>query len=314
MEEAIIVKYIVGEANPQESLEVVTWINASEENKKAFEELKSTWHKSAELETIYFDTEKAWTTFKAKNQESKIFSITQLVKYSAAAIVLIGLFFGIKSFTNSPSNIIANNQSDTLQKINLIDGSIIQLAHGEVSYPTKFKDSRLIELKGTAFFKVASNPNKKFTVKTTDCIIEVLGTQFEIEEKDNKVTVSVLEGKVAFTAPNGSTLLTKGESATYTKGDKGLEVVANKENKFSHITRKLTFKNDKLIDAVADIEALYGVKIKVAKEILNYPISTQFENESLENVLKVLEFTLNIKVEQKGDEILLKRKEVQIEN
>ena len=57
-----------------------------------------------------------------------------------------------------------------------------------------------------------------------------------------------------------------------------------------------------------------GLEIKVDKAIHAYPISTQFENESLENILKVLEFTLNIEVERKDDEIYFKRKEVQIEN
>ena len=42
MEEAKIVKYIVGEANPAEATEILDWVSKSEDNKALFEDLTAT--------------------------------------------------------------------------------------------------------------------------------------------------------------------------------------------------------------------------------------------------------------------------------
>lgn len=312
MEEALLVKYIVQEASHEEAKAVLAWIESSPENKMEFEKLRSTWNKSAEIEETYFDVQAAWQKFSNQNikKQTKVFQLNAVIRWAAAAVIIIGLAFGINQFLSPSVNTLANTAEEPIKEIQLEDGSSIQLVSGTVSYPNQFNQTtRTVEMEGKAYFKVASNAKKKFVVKTHACAIEVLGTEFEIENKDDFITVSVTEGKVAFNTPNGGKLLEKGEAALYsTKENKIIE----KEfiaNDFAYGSRSLQFDKERLGNAIQEIEKLYGVQIKLSEALANKRISTAFNDESLENVLQVLAITLNIDLIEKNGQYILKERE-----
>ena len=87
--------------------------------------------------------------------------------------------------------------------LTLPDGTLVFLnSESTLSYPSCFDgDTRNVNLQGEAYFEVAKNPEKKFIVSTShQSQIEVLGTHFNVEayEKENRVSATLVEGKIGF--------------------------------------------------------------------------------------------------------------------
>ncbi len=86
----------------------------------------------------------------------------------------------------------------------LPDGSKVLLnAASSLTYPTTFLgNERKVNLTGEAYFEVAHNAAKPFRVYSKGQIVEVLGTQFNINTYDDEpaVKTTLVEGKVKITA------------------------------------------------------------------------------------------------------------------
>jgi transmembrane sensor len=79
----------------------------------------------------------------------------------------------------------------------LDDGSIITLntsSQIEVKYSDSRRFVRLV--RGEALFKVARDPDRPFDVDTDNAVVRAVGTQFNVDRRAHRTTVSVVEGKV----------------------------------------------------------------------------------------------------------------------
>lgn len=84
--------------------------------------------------------------------------------------------------------------------IKLDDGSEVSLNTDSTIRVTMLKEERQIELlSGEAFFDVAKDANRPFTVATEEQQITVLGTAFNVRQREdeNVLKVAVIEGRVA---------------------------------------------------------------------------------------------------------------------
>lgn len=314
MEVAKIVKYIVSEANANEVLEMEIWIAESEENKAIFKALEKTWSTSKSLKPQYFDVAEGWEKFKVNSIDKKpkvlIFK-TVYWKYMAAAVLLIGIFFGYNYFQKQQSFNATSfvNQSDSIQSIALNDGSKISLLKGTLTQNKNWSNkNRKVNLNGIAFFKVNSTAKSKFTIQAGNCEVVVLGTEFLVTETDSFVKVNLMNGNVAFKTPKEELLLKAGQSAIYDVSNNKVYLSENTPNAFANIDKKLVFENVKLSDAIVDIEQFYGVKIVLDNnEVGNQKINTKFEHESLQNVLQILSVTLGVQVSEKDGFILISK-------
>jgi transmembrane sensor len=97
----------------------------------------------------------------------------------------------------------------------LADGTRVWLnSASSLKYPTAFYGKeRKVELSGEAYFEVAKNPSKPFTVSVNGMNVQVLGTHFNImaynDEKDIKTTL--LEGSVKLSNHDHQALLKPGQ-------------------------------------------------------------------------------------------------------
>lgn len=75
----------------------------------------------------------------------------------------------------------------------------------------------VIELaEGAARFEVSpQGDHRRFEVNAADVAVEVVGTIFEVEHRDDGVQVRVIEGKVRVRSPEGVAMLVAGERALY---------------------------------------------------------------------------------------------------
>jgi transmembrane sensor len=84
--------------------------------------------------------------------------------------------------------------------INLADGTKVWLNAGSrLIYPSRFVDkTREVFLVGEAYFDVQENEKQPFVVKTSDVLVEVLGTKFNVTAypEDFAVQTVLAEGSV----------------------------------------------------------------------------------------------------------------------
>jgi len=317
----LIPKYLAGEANQEEIRELFNWIELDVANKKQFEEFKKAWELSEtnfDADVAAIDLDEEWSLFDKKISkqtdakiikmyppEKKKLSIFQVVA-AVAAIFVVG--FGIMFLFNSQSNeLVAENK---IVESSLPDGSMISLnTQSTLEYSKKFnKHSRKVELKGEAYFKVAHNPEKPFVIETGKLKIEVVGTEFNVNAKNPKgnVELVVVSGVVrvyTLADKSDSVMLYAGDGAVFNNKQKKIHKKQNNDiNYLSWKTKKLVFENTELQDIVRTLNKTYSAHIVIeSSAIKKCKLSNNFDDQSLESVLKVLKATLDLKIKKEAN-------------
>ncbi|MDP4226619.1 MAG: FecR family protein [Bacteroidota bacterium] len=210
----LITRYLENTANSGEIEEVLSWLSADDKNKLFFIELKKIWLESQSILNPKDEkVEKAWERISRRIEESadlcphqsfnhKLFCF---IKY--AAIFLLILCSGILLYQNirfykSNQDTFTEVTAPYGSKTNLIlpDGTKLWLNSGsKIRYSNHFGDKiREVYLEGEAYFDVAKKNGKLFLVKTSDIIIQVTGTAFDVKaySDDDKVETTLVRGSV----------------------------------------------------------------------------------------------------------------------
>ena len=116
-----------------------------------------------------------------------------------AATFVIGLVSGYFYYTSSGLTTYTTDFGEW-KSVELPDGSKVDLnANSELILADWSEGvTRQVWLKGEAFFKVAKQQfsNSKFQVITDDLTIEVLGTEFNVQDRGEQTEVYLLEGRI----------------------------------------------------------------------------------------------------------------------
>src|SRR5579862_7334036 len=141
--------------------------------------------------------------------------------------------------TKTLYNTLSNPRGSKVITLTLADGTQVWLnAESSIRYPVSFgPKERKAEITGEAYFEVARDKTKPFTVSNGNTQVQVLGTHFNInayqDEKDIKVTL--LEGSVKVSTDNSTKIIRPGEQAIVTSA---IEI----ENK-TDIVKVMAWKN-----------------------------------------------------------------------
>ncbi|MDO7138590.1 FecR family protein [Algibacter lectus] len=220
---------------------------------------------SKQIEVPKIDAEQALADFKKrafKKEETKVVPLNfkTFMKVAAVLVVLLtSSYFLFFNHTTSYSTEIA--QTETLK---LPDNSeVILNAQSELAFNKKeWKQNRSLTLKGEAFFKVTKG--KKFTVDTDAGSIQVLGTQFNVKERDNYFEVQCYEGSVSVTHKNNKTILTPGKSVRVVNGELVEVKPFNAENP-SWLAKESSFSEVPLWQVINELEVQYDIVIDASK-------------------------------------------------
>ncbi len=313
----LLAKYFSGETSPEEIRRIEVWIARSEANCREFDELKQTWDlmdKTGHSQKINIDEE--WTYHLNKIHSYKvgkknIFSLKRIIQVAAAVIFLFSISLVARHFLLHK---FVNTRLAETTEISLPDGSKVTLnAHSKIIYSKNFAlNNRMVRLTGEAYFEVRKDTALAFIITMNDAKIEVLGTLFNVKayKKSDKIEVTVTEGKVSLYEKDlrkKQVIATRGERAVYDRNQKVVKKTINADqNYMAWKTRKLVFDNDNLSKVAETIGEVYHRKIVLANDGLDScTLTTRFEEKDLNTVLKVLESTLDITIEQKNDIIYL---------
>jgi ferric-dicitrate binding protein FerR (iron transport regulator) len=191
-------------------------------------------------------------------------------------------------------------------QIILPDSTRVWLNSGSsIRYRTPFSNgSREVGLSGEAYFEVTHNPTDPFIVRTDVSMLEVLGTSFNVKAyaEEAEVDVALLEGKLRFKTQeeadkNQEVILSPGERAVY--GEDGRITVSREplEKYAAWRYGKLVFDETPMQEVAHRLERWFGVKVILTDSRLKtYRFTTTFDNQSLTQVLELLELSSPIRV------------------
>ncbi|UCS91562.1 DUF4974 domain-containing protein [Echinicola marina] len=195
----------------------------------------------------------------------------------------------------------------------LPDQTIVWLNSGSsLRYPERFDSTvRWVELDGEAFFEVAENPEKPFQVSSDGLLTTALGTSFNVNNIiPGKVKVALLTGKVSIQARNDSLtyFLKPGLALDFEK-----EFQQAKIRTFDHDIElgwksgKLIFDNASFKQVTRKLQKWYGVDFEIVggpKE--DWQLKGEFENQTLESVLKSMSNIEDFTYQFKNKTVVLK--------
>jgi transmembrane sensor len=194
--------------------------------------------------------------------------------------------------------ILAFSTTEEKDSLQLEDGSIVWLnKNSMILYPASFTGGeRKVKLEGEAFFQVAGD-KRPFSVEANNTLTTVLGTTFNINSTTEPISITVLSGKVAFSATQNKVFLGKGEQAESANGIV-LKLSMTDPNSLAWKTGVLVFENKSLSEVVKTLEAYYNQTISLSPQIAKLSLTASFHNQALEEALKVIGITLNINVKE----------------
>lgn len=306
---------LAGELHSEELQSFAEWLAASPENAAEFAEFESIWNGVDSIKHVTrFDTEVAWYRLQ------KVITEKQTVKKSFrplfAAAVIIGVlcmsWFSYKLFfTKSAELITVTTAMHNTTDVVLPDSSMVSLyQNSSVSYQPTFETERRIQLQGNAFFDVTHNPQKPFVVEINQVRVQVLGTSFFISHDtiSGLISIIVKTGKVAvFTYGKADTAyVTAGERVDVLQAKKLTKSVNTQVNYMSWKTKVFDFKDVPLKTIVAEINAAYFTNIQIqGDELKNCKIHVSFQNKTIDEILEILQVTLDITIHKSTDLIVI---------
>ncbi|MGV8138901.1 MAG: FecR family protein [Mangrovibacterium sp.] len=197
------------------------------------------------------------------------------------------------------------NPSGIRSEIGLPDGTKVWLnAESSIEYNVPFGlKKRDVKLTGEAFFEVQKDEQKPFQVKSGKVTVTVLGTCFNCSafSEDKAIEVVLAEGKVKLNTNGSETnkefILKPGQRAVVDKMTDQTNISSgNIEKYIGWHEGKLIFDECPLQEVARRLERWFGIEVEIADpEIGDYKISTTFENESLRQILIMLELASPIK-------------------
>ncbi len=324
----LLTRYLSKEATLKENEELQDLVSYNQQYRSLFERAVHNWKIGKEDGPVVFDTEKikskVWTAL--GEEESLYEKGKRPVYYATAAVLLllavVGYIFYASYFIKPELEVVyltKTTQRGEKATVTLSDGSTIRLnAESSVSFPRRFiGDTRAITLTGEAFFTVIRNPDKPFTVKTADLITNVLGTSFNVKAfAEDEVQVTVTSGLVQVLSQGVSKPMNQNLQLTLNPSEQAtFYPVTGQLTKQENIeTKKYTawkdgiiyFDDIKLDDALEILERWYGINIALKDpEIADCVIVGEYHNETLQNVLRSMQFGVGIEYEFTQDGVVI---------
>ncbi|WP_034061839.1 FecR family protein [Lacinutrix jangbogonensis] len=218
---------------------------------------------------------------------------------------ILAICFGSYYYTTTLDTNIATKFA---QKENIVlpDNSQVKLnAKSTLAFNTKsWKNSRVLDLTGEAYFKVAKG--SKFTVHTSAGDISVLGTEFNIKNRANLFEVICYEGAVKVEHNNTSRVLKPGESFLILNNIL-VEKALTKDTSPFWINNESTFKSMPYTQVIAEFERQYNVTFSANTIDTTQLFTGSFSHNNMDVALQAITIPLNLAYTKNNNKISLKR-------
>ena len=198
----------------------------------------------------------------------------------------------------------------------LADGTRVWVnSASEVRFPNCFfGEKREIYVKGEVYLEVARDEKHPFVVHAGENEVRVLGTRFNLTAypDEQKVITTLVEGSVEFRNNQSSIRLKPGEQSVLDRETNNLEKQKVDVSIYtSWVSGTYEYERMPLSDITRQLSRWYDVQfVYETTEFSNHPFTGVVKrDQSLEEVLSIIEKTTNIKFKISGRTIIIKRAE-----
>lgn len=218
---------------------------------------------------------------------------------------ILAICFGAYYYTTTLDTNIATEFAQK-ESIVLPDNSQVKLnAKSTLAFnKNSWEDSRDLDLIGEAYFKVAKG--SKFTVHTTAGDISVLGTEFNINNRNNLFEVICYEGSVKVEHNETSRVLKPGESFLILN-NKLVEKPKTNDTSPLWTNNESYFESIPYTQVIAEFERQYNVTFSVNNIDTNEVFTGGFAHNNLDIALQAITIPLNLAYTKNNNKISLKR-------
>ncbi len=278
----ILIEYLEGKLNEEDTKLVEAWIEASADNRKIVNQLCELLFIHDRVRTLEeYDVSASYNVFKKSvnlnnKKRRKTYSILKRVA-SVAAVAIIFLLIGtvatVGVLDKTEKTISIHTNLGERAQVSLPDGSNVWLnACSSLEYKRSLLTRRRVAtIEGEGYFEVAHNKAMPFIVQNNKAEIRVLGTRFNVRSNNDEVNlvVSLLEGAINFNDNyKADVTLRHSERLVYNKLNKEflIEHIIPDDNVTAWMQGRIIFDNTPLEEMARTLEKHYNVKIRFLDE------------------------------------------------
>ena len=328
-----LARRVTGESSPEESARVDEWLAAHPEQREILATLDNAMSRLADDIPSDIDIESALEEVRSRRDSmvtrpleiqrggAKLAPARPVWKIAVPALAASGLLaFGAltwSSLRDRTPPATASAQPRMLatgvgirDSLTLPDGSRVIL--GPLSSlkmgPDFESGARTVDVIGDAWFEVAHDDKRPFTVHAGGATIVDLGTEFAVRSSDaDGVSVSVTEGSVSLAPANVSA----SEAVILQAGDKGQlrkdgQIVTTRGtvtvDDVAWMNGRLVFRETPVAEVASVIHRWYGIHLRMSDSaLMSRRITATFNGETPAEMLEVLGLVLGAEIERRGD-------------
>ncbi len=223
-----------------------------------------------------------------------IFSVVW--KVAAVFAVLLAGYYYISTLDTSVKTEIAQTETFSLPD----NSEVVLNAGSKITYNKKnWANSRELSLDGEAYFKVTKG--NKFSVKTVEGTVSVLGTQFNVSARDGLFAVACYEGLVSVAFNDTLLKVLAGRKIQIENG----KLVINEATENPSpvwLADESNFENAPLSLVIKEVERQYPIKVTLEDIDSEKRFTGSFTHENLDLALKAIcePLQLNYKINKNG--------------
>ncbi|WP_445363283.1 FecR family protein [Microbulbifer sp. ANSA003] len=294
------------------------WIS-QDENQLAFAEITELWGDLGALSHLPVDTLFPESIPSSQNnaavcsaptenaqgqQSSKQWTLPQWLMGGGLATcgAIVALWVGYQGMGGELKAQIYATERGQIQTINLSDGSEVKLnSNSELRVIYNRNERRTELVRGEAFFEVARQTSRPFTVTAGSANIRVLGTEFNVELNPQSTRVSVTEGTVSVSETDSapglgpeSVQLVKNEKVSVS--ERGLSPIGqtSPEEATDWTKGLLVFEKTPLKDALTELNRYLAVPVAASPQVEDKLVSGTFEISDPDSTLKAIATALDL--------------------
>ncbi len=296
------------------------WLAQGDPYREAYHRLAALWgalDRLDDLEEIPMST-KNTPSIRTALSETLLSRRSGLVGIAAsvAAAVCVGVVLQTNTENDYKFNSTYATKLGERQTVTLPDGSeVILNTNSEIEVEFNVNERLVFLKRGEAFFDVESDPTKPFSVFASGAAVKAVGTAFTVRLREEKVDVTVSEGRVALYAATKESVdrpfaskpieasflqITAGQKAVFREKIETLEHVqpSAMKRKLSWREGMLAFSGDPLFEMVDEVSRYTDVQIDIEGEELRLlPVAGYFAAGEVESMLEALTLMADIEVE-----------------
>lgn len=292
----LITRSFQGPLSSADADALASWRADDALNESVYQEAKTTWETVGTLDFDFQpDVPAAWDKLDQRRKNAAPPPPSKrrwLYGIAATLLLFVVVGWGIWQWTSTPE-MITLTAYDTRTTHTLPDGSVVQLDRAAtLEYPAAFSGStRSVTLSGSAWFEVAKDPAHPFIVQMNSTQVEVLGTQFLVDQSEAETAVYLSEGQVAFhSAALTPDTLHAGQSLLFNQETQTIEILDSiPPFTLAWAQQELYFEDTPFEDFKSALETYFDIQIEVeGPDLGQCRINGRFKNPELADILAAL--------------------------